>query len=242
MTIQWIIGIATVGVAGFVRGFSGFGSAMVIIPVLSLLFGVHEAASVSILTETVSAIGLLPGAVQKVEWKAVLPMALTGIVMVPLGAYTLAMVEPIIVNRSVSIIVMMVALLMLAGWQFSNQSSLPKVMGAGAVSGILTGIGGMGGPPAVLYFLSSNNEKVDIGRANCIIHLFLVQIIALGIYVASGLLDLESFKDSVLFLPPFMIGIFIGNHGFQGVDSGFYRKSVLVFLLTIGLSTLVISR
>ncbi|NJK61521.1 MAG: hypothetical protein HC921_01500 [Synechococcaceae cyanobacterium SM2_3_1] len=37
MTIQWIIGIATVGIAGFIRGFSGFGSAMVIIPVLSLL-------------------------------------------------------------------------------------------------------------------------------------------------------------------------------------------------------------
>ncbi|NJK61522.1 MAG: sulfite exporter TauE/SafE family protein [Synechococcaceae cyanobacterium SM2_3_1] len=194
------------------------------------------------MTETISAIGLLPGAVQKVEWKAVLPMALTGILMVPIGAYALFVVEPILVNRSISVVVILVALLMLVGWQFSHQSTLPKVMGAGAVSGILTGIGGMGGPPAVLYFLSSTNEKIDIGRANCIIHLFLVQIIALAIYILSGLLDLESFKDSILFLPPFMFGILIGNHGFQGVDPGFYRKSVLVFLLIIGLSTLVLSR
>ncbi len=241
MTAQWLIAIFTVSLAGFIRGFSGFGSAMIIIPVLSLVFGTHAAATVAIVTETLASAGLIPGAIRKAEWRSVAPMAMAGIIMVPVGAYALAQVEPILISRVVSIIVMIVAVLMLAGWQFASKPMLSKILGAGAISGALTGIGGMGGPPVVLYFLSRNTDQVDVGRANCIAHLSLVQVIALGIYVYGGLMTGESLRLSLWLTLPFCLGVFLGSYGFKGVDSTFYRNVVLSFLLIVGLTTLLIS-
>ena len=60
-----LIGLAMVAIAGFTRGFSGFGSAMILAPGLSLLFNPQQIIATVILLEITAGVGLLPEAVKK---------------------------------------------------------------------------------------------------------------------------------------------------------------------------------
>ena len=70
-------------IAGIIRGFTGFGSALLTVPALAVLYGPVEAVIIEVLIEIPVSLGLLPVVLRKAERKTVLPMLLMFIVFVP---------------------------------------------------------------------------------------------------------------------------------------------------------------
>src|SRR5262245_49911036 len=80
--------------AGVVRGFAGFGAAMILTPVFSALYGPIIGVPVCLLVEFCIALPMLRGAVGLVDWKRIGLLLLAAAVAVPLGIFVLLAADP----------------------------------------------------------------------------------------------------------------------------------------------------
>lgn len=236
---DWILGIVLVAIAGYVRGFSGFGSAMILTPGLSLIFTPQQAVATVLLLEIIASVRLMPGAIPKTKWAEVLPMAIAAMLVVPAGVICLSLLDPDLMRRIIGGLILGFVLLLLTGQHYQGQPHITVNFLVGALSGFLTGLAGMGGPPIVLYQLSGDDTAVE-NRANFISFFALTQIFALLSYWASDLLTVFIFQRFLAFLPVSLLGLILGQLSFKSVSESLFRKIVLTMLIAIALSTLII--
>jgi hypothetical protein len=88
-----ILGLLAAVAAGIVRGFSGFGSGLVLVPSLTLLVGPAVAVPVVVLLDAVVAAWLVPGAVAHARWPTLLPLGLSAALAIPVGSVALAALD-----------------------------------------------------------------------------------------------------------------------------------------------------
>src|SRR5713101_4872371 len=119
-------------IAGMVRGFAGFGAAMLMTPVFSALHGPAVGVVLCLLLEIAVALPLLPAA---------------AVVGVPLGNFVLTRSEPEPMRWAISAIVLGAVALLASGWRFVGRPRMTTTLAAGASSGFLNGLAGMAGPP-----------------------------------------------------------------------------------------------
>ncbi|NEO28029.1 MAG: sulfite exporter TauE/SafE family protein [Kamptonema sp. SIO4C4] len=232
--LEELIGISLVMIAGVIRGFSGFGSAMILAPSLSLLFNPQQVVATILLLEIIASVGLIPEALPQIKWQQVLPMALAAIVTIPVGTYFLVLLDPDLMRRIIGGLLLIFVLLLWVSQRLHVPSRMSLSYGVGALSGFLTGLTGMGGPPVVLYELSRRGT-VAANRANLISFFALTQFVALGVYYFKGILSMVVFQRFLLFFPSFLVGLIIGSFLFKWVNENLFRNLVFGFLVIIGL-------
>jgi hypothetical protein len=106
LDMQLVILFAIVFVAGIIRGFLGFGSALLTVPALSMLYGPAQAVVIGVLIEIPTSLGLLPVAIRESERRTVWSMLLTFVVFVPVGALLLKAVDPELMKTVISFLVL----------------------------------------------------------------------------------------------------------------------------------------
>lgn len=237
-TGTWLLSLGVVAIAGFTRGFSGFGSGLILAPALSLLFNPQQVVATVVLLEMTAGAGLVPEALQKTKWAEVLPLVLSAVVMVPIGAHFLALLEPTLLRRIIGGLILAFVLLLVTGKSRYTQPRLSFTSGIGALSGFLTGLAGIGGPPIVLYQMSGTNPAAA-NRANFIVFFALTQLMALGAYWASGMVSGAVWTLFISLMPAFVVGLLIGRLCFKRVNEVLFRRFVVGLLLTVALLALL---
>lgn len=222
---------------GMIRGFTGFGSALVIAPILSYAVGTHVAVPAIVVLLFVSTFQLMPGAARDANWKRVFRLSLAGIIGVPIGIYALVVVDQELMRRFIAVVVVAFSVFMLAGWRYQREPSAVMTMGVGGMGGVLSGAAAVGGPP-VIIFLLAGPAAAAANRASIIYYFFFSQIIAMGIYWHQGFLTPKVLWLAVLMLPTQIIGVAIGTKLFPKANETLYRRIALFFLLLIGLVAL----
>ena len=91
-------------VAGLVRGFAGFGNAMVYLPVAGQVLGPFEALTTIIVMELIAPLMHIPRAVRDGHPGDVLRLGVGAAVAVPLGVFVLSIIEPEVFRWGVSIV------------------------------------------------------------------------------------------------------------------------------------------
>jgi len=132
--------------SGIIRGYTGFGSALLTVPALAILFGPVQAVAIEILIEIPVSIGLLPKAIKSFEKKTVLPILLTFVIFVPLGTFLLILIDPNIVKIVISLFVLFSVYLLSQQSQIKSLISTKANLIIGALSGFSQGLTGMAGP------------------------------------------------------------------------------------------------
>lgn len=234
----WLMSLALVAIAGFTRGFSGFGSAMILAPSLSLLVHPQEAIAAIILLEMTAGAGLLPEASKTAQWKAVLPLVLSAAVTVLAGAYLLTHLDPVLIRRCIGGLLLFFVLLLMSGKTYHPHPSLALTCGVGALSGFLTGLASMGGPPVVLFEMSGDNTAAA-NRANFIVFFALTQAIASISYFASGILTVAVWRLFAAWVPVYVVGLLLGRFYFKRVDELLFRQFVLGLLMLVAWLALI---
>ena len=115
LSVQMLAAVAIGAVAGWIRGVTGFGAAMVMTPPLSLMLGPQLAVPVTLMLETFAAAPMLPAAARVAQWRVLAPISMAAVAFVPAGAYVLATAEPDPLRRAIALIVIVLALLVLSG-------------------------------------------------------------------------------------------------------------------------------
>lgn len=209
-------------IAGAVRGFAGFGAAMVFMPVATSLIAPPTAAASFLFLDFVIGMPMVVRAVRICDWHTVLPAAIASVIFVHVGTWFLANTDVLVLRWIIFAIVTAVLLLLISGWRYHNRPSAPVSFGVGAASGVLGGISQVAGPPVVAFWLSSAKEPAVV-RANLIVFFTFSSIGTIIAYSMNGLFTLEVLHFLVPTIPAYALGIYLGTRGFGKADPKYYR-------------------
>src|SRR3984885_13450500 len=155
-------------VSGTARGFSGFGSALIFMPLASSLAGPRLVAALLLIIDFVAAAPLVPNAWKHADRRATGVMVLGALIGVPVGTWFLSRLDPVTTRWIISGFVSALLLLLLSGWRYRGPDHVVLSVGIGALSGFCSGLAQTGGPPIVGYWLGRPIAS-HIARANIIL-------------------------------------------------------------------------
>lgn len=232
--------VGTMVLAGFVRGFVGFGASLIIVMVLSLVLEPLLAVPISMLSGLPAMAQLLPNAIRFSEKSFVIPFGVAAFAAAPVGAVVLVSLDATIMKMTISVFVLLMVALMYGNWRLAENPRLWVYLSVGAISGFLQGTAAVGGPPAVAVALSRPGVPQQ-QRANVIGAVTALSICALLPVWYYGLFTREVIFISIAVTPFYMGATWGGAWFFSLQGHRLFRNGALAALAIIGLITLIIS-
>ena len=217
------VALAITVVAGLVRGFSGFGSAMIYIPLVSAVYSPRVAAVTLLLIDTIGAAPFSVRALTQCTWREVLPIYVAAAIAVPIGTMALLIVDPIALRWCVSILVLSLLGVLMSGWRYHGRPSLPATVGVGLFSGFGGGAAQIAGPAVIIYWLSTSNHFHTV-RANLLVYFLLLDVTLCVSYFVQGLFTPELIALALLLGLPFFAATWTGATMFHGTSDLLYRR------------------
>lgn len=233
--LGWLIAAALL--AGVVRGFSGFGTAMVYLPVAGQVLGPFEALTTLTLMDLVGPLPNVPRALREGRPADVARLGAGLVLALPLGLWTLGQVSPEVFRYAVSTISLLLLGLLAAGFRYRGRLSPPLVFGTGALGGFLGGVSGLSGPPVIMLYMASALPAAAV-RANTLLYLLMGDVVLMGVMAASGVLVPAAVGLGILLILPYTLANMAGAAMFRPGGETLYRRAAYVIIAASALSGL----
>ena len=154
---NYILLILVILFSGFIRGFLGFASGLITIPILSLLYSPIFAMVFNTVLEIPATIYLTYIGAKKCKFKEISPMFFSMMITIPIGTIFLVSINEQIIKIIMSIVVIFFVILIAIGWRLKATITKYILAITGIISGLMHGITGMGGPPFATILLSKGD-------------------------------------------------------------------------------------
>src|SRR5262249_36806640 len=146
---------AAILLAAIVRGFSGFGFSLLSITAISLIVPVSQIVPSIFLLEVAASLNMIPSIWRDIHWTSLRWLMVGYVIGLPVGTYLLIAAPTDPAQIVLGILVIGTAILMLRGFRLEETPGPAASTATGAASGLLNGAFGIGGPPIVLFYLST---------------------------------------------------------------------------------------
>ena len=234
--LLFIVGV--VFIAGIVRGFSGFALSALIMASLATILPPFEILPMNFILEAAAGLMMVRGGIRDADMRIVIGLVATSAIGMPIGL-TLTTHAPVELTRLFALsTILILAILLLANVRPRKPERAAMLYGAGLLSGLVSGIAGVGGMVVVIYVFSLG-RKARIIRASLVMYLFLSLITSLFYYVFFELMtETIVWRGSILAIPT-ILGVVIGSHIFSNAHEKFYRIFCLGLLIFIAITGLL---
>lgn len=234
--MDWIFvfAAAVTSVCAVVRGYSGFGMGLMIIPLLSLVLAPQDAVIIVLIFGVAVALRQLPGLWTHIDWRGLKLLLPTAIVTTPIGTWLLGLASPTALRLGLSIAVLLVAGLFLMGFRLPGMPRKSTIVATGALAGVMNGVAGLSGPPLVFLYLT-RADSLSVGRSTLIAFFFVTDAAALAFAAAGGLVQRDTAVTALLLIPFLLAGVFVGERAFRGTSPERFRQVVLWLLVLTGI-------
>jgi uncharacterized protein len=209
-------------VSGLARGFSGFGSALIFMPLASSIAAPRLVAALLLIIDFVGAAPLLPKAWGEADRKATVIIVLGALIGVPVGTYLLTQLDSVTTRWIISVFVAALLLLLLSGWRYRGKDHVTLSVGIGALSGFCSGLAQTGGPPIVGYWLGRPVASA-VARANILLFFAASDFFSVVSYAVSGLITSDAIKFSFVIGPVYAIAVKLGASLFGRASEALFR-------------------
>lgn len=227
-----ILGIAGAAVlGGLSRGFSGFGAALVFVPLASAAVGPRAAVPVLALLECVSCLVFLPNAWRHAARREVAVMATAAVVAVPLGALILAHAEPVPLRWGLTALVLLAVAVLASGWRYRGEGSVPLTLSVGAVGGVMSGTAMLGGVAPAAWWLGRSAPAVTV-RANMNLYFAILTAAVTAAFAWRGLIGWDSAWLALAAGPSYAAGLWGGTALFGLASETTFRRAGYAMILT----------
>jgi uncharacterized membrane protein YfcA len=227
-------------IGGFLRGFIGFGGALVSVPVLSVVFGPLAAVPISNVIGFPVLFQLLPAAMRDGERGIILPISIGILLATPIGCVLLVSINPNLMKIVISTLVLLMVLILARNWRLSGSVNRGILLAAGAVGGLIQGSAGIGGPPLVAVALSRPGPARN-QRGNVLGAITTVSVSSILPLWYFGLFTSEVLVIGLILMPIYSGAAWIGARYFSGEGQRHYRRVALTILALIGVVTLAVA-
>lgn len=215
--------------AGIVRGFTGFGTAMVYLPFAGMTLTPFAALTTLIVKDLTAPLIHVPRALRDGHPKDVLRLGLGAVIGLPIGIYILSLVSPEVFRWAVSIVAILLLVLLVGGVRYKGRLTKPLVIGTGAIGGLFCGSVGLPGPPVIMLYMASKLPVAAI-RANITLYLILADLILMITLWIGGFLVPSALMIGALMIAPYLFGNWIGALLFRPEAEKLYRWSAYAII------------
>jgi hypothetical protein len=229
----WLL--LSVIIAGLVRGFSGFGSAMIIMPVAASVLSPVQAVIFLAAVELFGPLPNLPSALRQGTRRDITLLLIGVLLVMPLGLLCLSYISPDPFGWIVSGVVMTLLALLITGWRYSGTLGTPLIISTGALGGFMGGFAGIPGPPVIMLYMASK-LPIAVIRANFLLYLVGIDLLLFAMLWVSDLLVWHIVVLGLLMGIPNILANMIGARLFDPQSETLFRT---VAYIVIGLSAII---
>lgn len=233
-----IVTLTSIFAAGIIRGYSGFGFAMVAVTSISLVLPPVRVVPLVLILEVLASIRLLPQVWRDIDWFSLRWLLAGALFATPFGVYLLANIPVVPMRISISLLVLIAAILLLYGWAWRRLPGRSLILTTGVACGILNGAAAIGGPPVILFYLSSP-AGVVVSRASIIAYFLGIDAMSLAMASIQGLVTFNTLLLTIACMLPLYLSIAIGSRMFIKIDKDSFRQHVLILLIILSVAGLL---
>ncbi|MGA1872641.1 MAG: sulfite exporter TauE/SafE family protein, partial [Thermoplasmatota archaeon] len=226
--------IIVVTLAGFVQGLVGFGSGLVMVPVLVLLIDPRIVVPAALLNGLVMNGILAVEARSGIQFRRITPILIGALLGLPLGTFLLLILPGDFLKIIIGTVIVVFGSLLFSGRSFRFRKERVLSVPVGFTSGVLNGSISMSGPPVILFFANQGVQKSNF-RANLVTYFFLLNIMTLIAFAVTGLINIEVLVLFAISLPLSLLGIYFGTRASRIVKEDIFRMLALVLVIAAGL-------
>lgn len=236
------LAVGTLFLAGFVKGTTGFGISLIVVPMLALVVTPQEA--IVLISIPVMAMNIVTAAttaqvcheIRRIRW--MLPVAFF---CVPLGVKVLVWVDPGPARAVIGLMIVFFIGMRIFGFQPPRVSYLREKIfgiGMGALIGFIFGMIMM--PVAFIIFyvttLGVRRETFIFLLNSIAASLSMIQVSSLAWH---GLYSYDAWQNTAAMLPPALIGLYVGTRLRRRLSEKIFERLVLVLLGVSGIILIV---
>lgn len=224
----WFLVLGAV-IGGLVRGFSGFGTAMIFLPFAGQVVAPFEALTIMIVMDMFGPLPNIRRAVRDGDTGDVMRLSAGAVVAVPLGVLVLSLVPAEAFRYSVSFLTLGMLVLLLGGLRYRGAMTRPMIFGTGGMSGFLAGSAGLAGPPVILLYMASPHPAQVI-RANILLFLILSDVMLLAVFAFNGYLVSTAAVTGAILTLPYLLANVAGAAIFAPERERLYRAAAYTII------------
>lgn len=236
---EFLILVGLTGLAGIVRGFSGFALSAMVMATAVIILPPVELIPMLWWLEMSASILMLKNGWAEADRPMTYGLVIAALIGWPIGLYVTTSV-PVETSKLIALsVIVVLAATQLAKVRLNFLATKPGLYGTGIVAGFVSGVAHVGGMVVAFYVLAAD-KPARVMRASLVLYLFLGSASSMAVMLMFGIVDMSGISRGLIFAIPTMIGVFLGQQLFTERLAPYYRPFCLILL--IGLASLGLIR
>ncbi len=225
--------------AAYVRGLTGFGMAIILVPLLGLIIPPGQAVVLGILLQLLIGPVGIKIILADADRATAIPIGLIAMATTPIGMVALDAARPDVARLLITLVAVGAFVAVLLPKQpEGHRPGRIAVAGTGVASGILTGFAAMPGPPVVPFYLRRHLEP-KVSRASMLLIFFATAIAGTAAAFWVGIASPRLLILSLLLFLPMWLGNYFGARAFGRVPPHIWQAMVAIVLGVAAVSAVV---
>jgi len=237
--VQYAITCAVLIVAQLVYVLFGFGSGLIAVGTLALIFpDLRDVVVLLLLVNLPAELLVVSRSRSLIRWR---PIAALGVGIglgIPVGTWMLGSFDAAAALTVLGGFLVATGLVFLRLPTTKRQPPGWLAGPTGLVSGLLTGLFGTGGPPIIVWYHLLGDGKASF-RGNLMTIFLLMSVVRVPSYVVGGLVTAPRLWSTLAVMPAVLLGAWLGNRLHIAVSEVVFRRLVSGLLAVLGVVLLV---
>ena len=215
--------------AGVVRGFAGFGNAMIYLPFAGQVLGPFAAITTLIVKDLIAPLIHVPRALREGQPRDLIWLMAGAVLSLPIGVWVLSLVHPNVFRWGVSLVALGLLAALVFGFRYRGPITAPITFSTGAVGGFLAGSVGLPGPPVILLYLASTLPS-SVVRGTLTLYLLVADLLMLTVLGWNGYLVFSALALGAMMILPYLLGNGLGAFLYRPGYEVLYRRVAYVII------------
>ena len=234
--MELLLVLAVIAFATFTHAVTGFGLALVAMPLLVDLIGIRQAAPLVALIGICIQIVMVARYRQRVTWREIRALIIGSVIGIPLGVLLLAVANEALITLLLGVVVTAYALyaLLVPVHRIPEMNGPLVAYGVGLAGGVLTGAYNSGGPPLVIYGSARRWDPLTF-KGNVQAVLVFHSVAAIASHGVAGNLTPPVFEWFLAAIPVLLASTVAGFVLDRFINPRRFHQLVLLLLIALGL-------
>ncbi|PTN08304.1 sulfite exporter TauE/SafE family protein [Mangrovibacterium marinum] len=234
--MEWLISTLVILMASLLKGMTGFGFALLALPILTIFFPMQALVPAMTLFNLFTSLYILANIKLKVDYKYLVPMLLASFIGIPAGVQILQYLpeRTMELTTGISIFSLSMVFLLSGSKEIPESRKKKPIVFAGFLSGFMASSMSIGGPPIALAMNRKGYTKERFRKMFALVSV-INAVIATVLYVAKGIFVAFSLKFAAFLFPVMLLGSRLGDLLSNKVNQAQFKKMILYLNMVLGL-------
>ena len=219
----WVLALAA-ALGGLTRGFTGFGFAMVFMPLAATIVPPPVAVALIWVMDAPFALVLGWRARARADRKSVATLLFAATLVLPLGLFLLTALPATAMRWVLSGVILAALAALVSGWRYGGTPGTRLTLAVGSMSGLFSGLASLGGLPIALFWLSDRTKRAADMRADIQLYFGLATFVSGAMLLAKGLFPLSVLIGGLWLMPIYGAALWLGSRGFHLASEVTFRR------------------